>query len=96
MAKEKKNGSMVLNLKAITNVAKNMDKVTFNGLMDPVTSAHSTRIIYKVPVSIPGQMVECMMVNGSIIKCMVVASSRIPMVVDTKAITKTIGRMAVA
>jgi len=70
MAMELKPGQIMLNMKEIMNLAKNMESELSNGRMAPLILVNSIIIIYMGKVFIPGLIIGNMKVNGEQIKCM--------------------------
>lgn len=70
MVKGKKRGQMVLVMREIIFLVKNMERELSYGLMVPYILVNSTTIILKVLANINGQMGDHSMETGKIIKCM--------------------------
>ena len=67
---ELKVGLMDLNIKDNTSMAKNMEMVIMNGLMDQISTEIGFKINIQVLVLIIGLMEENIKVNGLMEKCM--------------------------
>ena len=67
MAKVKKNGLMVQNLKVLIKMVKKMERVYFNGVMAVIMMGNSMKMKFKVKENINGQIKDHMI--GCIIKC---------------------------